>query len=337
MPLVRTARQSFNELLIPQLKQMGVQVCDRSDPQLRIGLLNLMPAASRAKTSEQFFSLVGSSALNVTPIAIRFDEYVPKSGREAMMKYYEPFANIREQGLDGLIVTGANLELTPDGTEILPLADIIYHSEWRSVLDWARANVRSTIYSCLGAHMALEHFYGLKRTPLGTTTFNKASGTVGEHRKTFGLFNHRVDHSACPSLTRGMNDHWRGPQSRWGEVTVADIRAKDTDLKVVAESDQSGWQILAGPEEREIYLQGHPEYYPGDLKAEYDRDKQKGMKVHLPVDFFPGDDDTKAPICNWRADAHVFYRNWLALLNDEKLINGSSYAPGLRSSSYAQA
>jgi len=292
---------------------MGVHILEQPKAQLRIGLLNLMPAPSRLPTIEQYFGLIGANQVSISPVLVRFDEYVPRSGREDMLAFYEPFSVIQNKGLDGLIVTGANLELTQDKQAILPASEILYHKELIRVFDWARANVRSTVYSCLMSHVALEHFYGITRAPLGATTFNNASGTVGQPVKTFGVFSHIVDHSANISLTRGMNDQLHAPQSRWGDVLLADVTST-AGLQVMAASDQSGWQMLATPDAKEVYLQGHPEYFPGDLATEYVRDKEAGMEPHLPVDYFPDDDDMKAPVCNWRADAHVFFRNWLELL-----------------------
>merc|ERR1712187_817012 len=113
------------------------------------------------------------------------------------------------------------------------------------------------------------------------------------------------------------NDEIWVPQSRWGDVPVAKVDGVE-DLRRVATSDQSGWQMLVGKDCRDIYLQGHPEYYPLDLAGEYNRDKNKGLNPRLPASYFPNDDDTKDPICSWRSDGHIMYRNWVEFLYEGK-------------------
>jgi len=315
------------ETAFDRLQEMGVNLKSSKGQtrSLRIGLLNIMPAAVRSKTVEQFFGLIGPNQTDIEPVLIRFDEYLPRTGRDEHLAFYEPFADVCKKGLDGLIVTGANLEITEDGSAILPIDEVVYAAELRRILDWARENVRSTIYSCWAAHFALEHFYGWARTPLGTTTFNNASGTTGQSIKTFGLFDQNVDHSAFSALTLGMSDRISVPQSRWGDTPLNQMPAKaKAELKVLAWSNQSGWHLMAGPNAREVYLQGHPEYYTKDLQGEYDRDKKAGMNPRLPVTYFPNGDDTQNPVCNWRADGHVFYRNWVNVLLSDSAASKQS-------------
>merc|ERR1712232_390283 len=114
-----------------------------------------------------------------------------------------------------------------------------------------------------------------------------------------------------------MNDEIWAPQSRWGDVPISQVKEKP-DLRLVATSDASGWQMLVGKDARDIYLQGHPEYYPNDLAGEYNRDKGKGLNPLLPDSYFPDDDDTKDPICSWRSDGHILYRNWVEFLYNAK-------------------
>merc|ERR1712232_113023 len=117
-----------------------------------------------------------------------------------------------------------------------------------------------------------------------------------------------------------MNDEIWAPQSRWGDVPISQVKEKP-DLRLVATSDASGWQMLVGKDARDIYLQGHPEYYPLDLAGEYKRDKGKGLNPLLPDSYFPDDDDTKDPICSWRSDGHILYRNWVEFLYNAKRRN----------------
>ncbi len=298
MPLIVPNQSQFP--IYNHLKKEQVFIIDKSRAEhqdirpLRIGLLNLMPATVREKTEIQFFRLLGNTPLQIEPVLFSFDEYLPNTGRERFEAFYEKFSEIKEKGLDGLIVTGANLETNPQNTDLLDFKNIHYVDEWRLVLDWAKKYVTSTIYSCLASHFALHHFYGLERDFSG--------------KKIFGVFSHKFK-TEKTEFTRGMNDIVYVPYSRWGNISVAKLKKKK-DLEIVLENEEYGyWHLAIGRNGREIYLQGHPEYDREDLVGEYLRDKDNGQE--LPINYFPKGDYTKKPICNWKADASVFYRNWV--------------------------
>ena len=259
---------------------------------LRIGLLNLMPASVREQTEIQFFRLLGNTPLQIEPVLIRFDEFIPNTGKERMEIFYEQFGEVKTKGLDGLIVTGANLETKEDGS-LLNFEEIHFVEEWKKILSWAQEYVTSTIYSCLGSHFALEYFYDLKRDLSA--------------QKIFGVFDHTLDRESHPEFLQGMNDIVPVPHSRWGDIAVEKITNKD--LEVVAQNPDCGWHMIIGRNGREVYLQGHPEYDREDLVGEYLRDKEHGQA--MPQNYFPDNDETKLPLCNWKADGSVFYRNWV--------------------------
>jgi O-acetylhomoserine (thiol)-lyase len=190
------------------------------------------------------------------------------------------------------------------------MEDIFYYQELARILQWARVHVPSTIYSCHGAHFALKLFYGIDRAPIGQTSYNKAKGVKGKI-KAWGVFPHTVHPESCPDLTRGLNDEVLVPVSRWGDILESEVKEKAPGLKVMISSEESGWHALVDPSMREIYLQGHPEYDVGDLAGEYRREKATDPDTRRPDNYFPGDDDQRLPRCNWKADANVFYRNWI--------------------------
>ena len=62
---------------------------------------------------------------------------------------------------------------------------------------------------------------------------------------------------------------------------------------------------------RQIFVTGHSEYDADTLKNEYLRDKNAGLPIEIPKNYFPGDDDTKDPMVTWRSCANLMYYNWL--------------------------
>ena len=83
------------------------------------------------------------------------------------------------------------------------------------------------------------------------------------------------------------------------------------DLRILAESDIAGPMLLSTESGRQIFVIGHPEYDTGTLRAEYERDVNKGMDVPVPAHYFPNDDPTQEPVSTWRAHAQLLYTNWL--------------------------
>ena len=83
------------------------------------------------------------------------------------------------------------------------------------------------------------------------------------------------------------------------------------DLQVLAESDEAGIYIVGTKDGRHLFITGHSEYEPLTLKAEYDRDRSKGLPINVPRNYFPGDDPARAPLVRWRGHANLLYANWL--------------------------
>ena len=296
MPLI--IPKNAKSPLYHELTSERVLVIDQSRAEhqdirpLRIGLLNLMPSVVKEKTEIQFFRLLGNTPLQIEPILIRFDDFISNTADERMKIFYNRWSEVKEKGLDGLIVSGANLEKA-ENESLLDFELIHYVDEWKEILDWAHRHITSTVYSCLSAHFALNHFYGIKR--------------VLSAKKIFGVFNYQLNRDLHPEFLRGMNDIIPVPQTRWGDIPISSVNHPDLD--VVMHSQKQGWNLIVGRNGREIYLQGHPEYDREDLNKEYLRDKDSGQE--LPLHYFPNDDEKMTPICNWKADGSVFYRNWI--------------------------
>jgi len=140
----------------------------------------------------------------------------------------------------------------------------------------------------LGAQAGLYNHYGIQKHPLP--------------KKMFGLFRHKALDLKEP-LLRGFDEVFLAPHSRHTGIESEDI-LRSPGLKLLAVSDEAGPYIAATPDGRRIFETGHPEYDRLTLKAEYDRDKARGLPIDLPANYFPHDDPNQDPIMTWRAHAH---------------------------------
>ena len=286
MPLVQTnnlptyerLRQEGNQILtLERAKQQDIR-------DLHIGLLNMMPDAALAATERQFFRLVGSS----NPIS-QFHMHtftldaIPRGevAAEHIARYYEPFESIKEQGLDALIISGANV------TE----ADLSKEIFWQPLMDvsaWAHENVTSTLCSCLASHALLLGQYGIQRRRLAT--------------KCWGVFEHEMKIRSHP-LVSDMNTHIVVPHSRFNDVSAAQMKEKG--IHVLAQGDEPGVQLAVSPDGfRTVFFQGHPEYDRISLMKEYKRDI--GLFIHGSLDAYPPmpmhffDEFSTALLCEYR-------------------------------------
>ncbi len=268
MPLV-----AHNDLpTFAKLKQEGLQVltaglADQQDiRELHIGLLNMMPDAALAATERQFLRLIGES----NPIAQFFVhpftlDVLPrsKSSREHIDKYYDNFEQIKQQGLDALIITGANV-IGPD------LSKEVFWESLIEVADWAHENVTSTLCSCLATHAVLDFRYGQKREQ--------------QRAKKWGVFRHQVVEASHP-LVDDINSEFDVPHSRWNSVYPQQYLI--AGLKVLVTGDDGCVHLASSPDGfRTIFFQGHPEYDTVSLLKEYKRDVNLYIEGDL-IDYPP--------------------------------------------------
>jgi len=254
MPLV-----AHNDLpTFERLKQEGLIVLPTGRAmhqhirELHIGLLNMMPDAALAATERQFFRLVGES----NPIAQFYVHpftlpELPRSEKAQahIDTYYETFDEIREAGLDALIITGANVV----GPE---LANQPFWEPLIGVIDWAWENVTSTLCSCLATHAVLQFRYGQKRIP--------------QPQKIWGVFPHQVVDKTHP-LVNDVNSRFDVPHSRWNAVTREQF--VQAGLQVLVESEEVGVHLATSHDGlRFVFFQGHPEYDTVSLLKEYKRE-----------------------------------------------------------------
>jgi len=267
----------------------------------RIALLNLMPAASMERTEIQWLRLMSQSVLQVEPVLLNFDNDARQragASRAGTLDRYEPFSEVRKQGIDGLIVTGDNLELRTKGPsgrpEGLPFEEIEYARQLGEVINWAQQNVHSTIYSCLASHFALDYLFGVERD-------------ISE-KKVFGVYDHAVNRTSKSPLIAGMDDVIRAPHSRWGTVPTGDLMT--TPVEVLASNTAIGWLLAQASNDaggQNVFIQGHPEYDRDDLKEEYLRDKSGA--VQEPTGYYSEDGTAQL---TWANDARALHANWIA-------------------------
>lgn len=254
MPLVANSNlPAFN-----RLEQEGEVVIPRDVAvhqdirELHIGLLNMMPDAALAATERQFFRLVGESnqiaQFYMHPFTIDELARGPEA-RAHIAQYYETFEQIRQGGLDALIITGANVSQP----------DLALEPFWQpliEVIDWAYENVTSTLCSCLATHAVLQFRYGQKRHHLGF--------------KRWGVYPHRVTDRKHP-LINGVNTRFDVPHSRFNQIDRRQF--EEAGLPILVESREAGVHLAVSEDRfRLVFFQGHPEYDINSLLKEYKRE-----------------------------------------------------------------
>ena len=254
---------------------------------LHILMLNLMP--KKIDTETQISRLLGNSPLQVDLTLLQTATHKAKhTSAEHMLAFYKTFDEVRDRRFDGMIITGAPVEQ-------MEFEQVEYWNELCEIMEWSKSHVTSTFHICWGAQAGLYYHYGIKKYPL--------------EKKLFGVFPHTADYKRS-ILLRGFDDVFMVPQSRHTTVRREDVE-KVPELKILASSEEAGIYIVSTERGRQIFVTGHSEYDPGTLRAEYVRDRDAGLPIELPVNYFPNDDDTKEPIVTWRSCANLLYSNWL--------------------------
>ena len=254
---------------------------------LRLLLLNLMP--TKITTETQILRKLSNTPLQVEVELLQTASHDSKNtAAEHLEAFYTTFDAVRDEHFDGLIITGAPVEQ-------MPYENVDYWKEVCRIMEWTKTHVTSTLHLCWGAQAGLYYHYGIPKHDL--------------EKKKFGIFRHHVMNRKIP-LVRGFDDYFYAPHSRHTEVRREDIE-KIPELTILAESDEAGVFLVTDPEGKKIFVMGHPEYDRLTLDAEYKRDKEKGLPIDLPVNYYPDDDCTKRPYLLWRSHGNILYANWL--------------------------
>ena len=254
---------------------------------LRVALLNLMPV--KMVTETDLLRSLANTPLQVELDLLYMDEHLSKNTpRKHMEVFYKTFDQIRDQKYDGLIITGAPVEL-------IEFEEVDYWKTLCEILEWSKTNVSSTMHICWGAQAGLYYHYGIKKYLLPS--------------KAFGIFDHQIT-DRKHHLVRGFDDLVPAPHSRYTENRLEDIK-KHPDLIPLAWSSEVGSNIVLSKDNRQIFISGHLEYNPLTLKDEFERDRAKGLDTAVPENYFPDDDPLKDPVIRWRAHASLLFSNWL--------------------------
>lgn len=254
---------------------------------LRVLILNLMP--TKIVTETQILRKLSNTPLQVEVELLQTVSHQAEHvAAEHLESFYVGLDDIRHKRYDGMIITGAPVEL-------LDFKTVDYWPELCDIFEWAKTHVFSTLYICWGAQAGIYYHYGVEKHELS--------------EKMSGVFAHKIVKPSSP-LVRGIDDTLYAPHSRHTEVLQEDIEAVP-DLEIIAVSNEAGVFIAKSTDSRHFFVFGHPEYDTDTLAKEYERDLEHGLDPKVPRHYFPNDDPSKAPQSNWRAAAQLLYTNWL--------------------------
>lgn len=293
--------------------------------ELHIGFLNMMPDAALEATERQFFRLVGAcNQIAQFHMHLFTIDGLPRSSsaQTHINQHYDTFEQLKEEGLDALIISGANVthKHLEDEDFWIPLTE---------VFNWAKQNVTSILCSCLATHALIQCCYGIERTHLST--------------KRWGVYSHRVIDQQHP-LTADINTQFDVPHSRFNEVFQPDLEQRG--VQVLVTSEEAGLHLAVSADGfRVVFFQGHPEYDDISLMKEYKREVmrfiqretntyppvpqhyfstkalsvleayaehvQMALKHNLVIEPFP--EQAIAPLLDntWRDTAKAVFNNWL--------------------------
>jgi homoserine O-succinyltransferase/O-acetyltransferase len=259
LPTFQRLHEEGEEILTPErARQQDIR-------EMHIGLLNIMPDAALEATERQFLRLLGACNQIVQFHVHLFTIDGLKRNPEAQAhidKYYEPFEKIKQDGLDALIISGANVTHPR-------LPEEVFWAPLTEVFSWAKENVTSVLCSCLATHALIQYCYGIERTRLPA--------------KRWGVFAHKVTDRMHP-LVAEINTRFDVPHSRFNEIFQGDMERQG--LKILAVSQEAGVHLAVSPDGfRIVFFQGHPEYDDISLLKEYKREVMRFYRAE--IDDYP--------------------------------------------------
>ncbi len=254
---------------------------------LEILILNLMPV--KEDTETQLLRALSNTPLQVECTFMTMSTHVSThTSVSHLNKFYKTFPQVRGNRYDGMIITGAPVEL-------MEFEEVNYWPELVEVMEWSKTHVTSTLHLCWGAQAGLYYHFGI---PKHLRT-----------EKLSGIYVHKTLDRKVP-LMRSFDDYFNCPHSRYTEVREEDI-LKHPELKILAKSDEAGVFLVLKTDGTQVFLQGHPEYDRMTLNNEYHRDLSKGLNPKLPCNYYEHNDPFSMPPLVWRNVASTLYANWL--------------------------
>ena len=274
-----------------QEENIFVMTKERAETQdiraLKIAILNLMP--TKQETEAQLLRLIGNTPLQLDVHLLHMESHLSRNvAQEHLTSFYKTFRDIENEKFDGLIITGAPVET-------LSFEEVDYWEELTRIMEYSKKNVTSTLHICWGAQAGLYHHYGVPKYPL--------------KEKMFGVFEHEVREQHV-KLLQGFDELFFAPHSRHTEVRESDIR-EVAELTLLANSEEAGVHLVMGQEGRQVFVLGHSEYSCDTLKQEYERDRQKGLNIDVPKNYFKHNNPNEKPLVRWRSHGNLLFSNWL--------------------------
>lgn len=254
---------------------------------LKIIIVNLMPV--KITTETDLIRLLSNTPLQVEVEFLRMKGHESKNTPEMHMKaFYKTFDQLKGKNFDGMIITGAPVEM-------LPFEEVTYWKELTEIFDWSKQHVTSSLFICWAAQAGLYHFYGVPKYLLD--------------KKMFGVFKHRNLNDTLP-IFRGFDDEYFVPHSRHTEIREEDIW-KVPELNIASKSAESGVNMVMSYDGRQIFVTGHSEYSKNTLDTEYKRDLKKKLPIEIPANYYPENNPEKEPVMRWKGHANLLISNWL--------------------------
>lgn len=281
---------------LPAFKTLGeenifVMSKERAEHQdirpLKVVIINIMP--KKIETESQILRLLSNTPLQVDIDLLQMASHISRNtSRNHLESFYKTFNEIKDNRYDGMIITGAPVEL-------LEYEQVDYWEEISEIMEWSKTHVFSTLHICWAAQAGLYYHFGIPKYAL--------------EKKMFGIFPHRAEVSNC-QLLRGFDDIFLVPHSRNTEIRREDIE-RIPQLEILTSSDISGIHIVANKNGRQYFITGHSEYDRETIANEYRRDLSKGIDIQMPYNYFPEDNPDNVPLFSWRCTANLMFSNWL--------------------------
>ncbi len=289
MPIrISSELPAFRTLGEENIFVMSKERAERQDIRpLKFVIVNIMP--KKIETESQLMRLLSNTPIQLDIDLVQMASHVSKNtSRHHLESFYKKFDEIKDNRYDGMIITGAPVEL-------LEYEQVDYWHEITQIMEWSKTHVYSSLYICWAAQAGLYYHFGVPKYTL--------------NKKMFGIFPHRAEVENCRILC-GFDDVFLVPHSRNTEVRREDIE-KIPQLEILTSSEISGVHIVANKNGRQYFITGHSEYDRDTIANEYFRDVKKGIDIQIPYNYFPDDNPENTPVFSWRCTANLMFSNWL--------------------------
>lgn len=278
------------------IMQKSKNTCKKFDF-LKILILNLMP--KKIETENQLLRILSNSPLNIDIQLLKLDGHTPKNTPiEHLNQFYCKFAEIQHQNFDGLIITGAPLGL-------IDFENITFWCQIKKIILWAIEHINSILFICWAVQAGLKILYNIPK--------------ITRKKKLIGIYSHKITNPNA-LLIKGFDEIFMAPHSRYSDFPK-DLIRYNTNLEILAESEEAGAYLFASQNKHLVFVTGHPEYDALTLSSEYHRDLHLGLNPILPDHYFPYNNPKLLPKINWRSHAYLLFTNWINYYVQKTPIN----------------